>query len=173
MTITWNRRHFLGAALSGSALHLAGCDSALNSRTDSWWQQQLPLLDGSTLHTSSLHGRPLIVNFWASWCTPCVQEMPIIDAFFEKNRTIGWQILGIAIDNAEPVKRFLSRVPVHFPIVLAPDNGQQLMTQLGHTGNSLPFTVQFDVAGNIVERHSGTLDAAMLDRCKELTSLGK
>ncbi|MFM8638500.1 MAG: TlpA disulfide reductase family protein, partial [Betaproteobacteria bacterium] len=83
---------------------------------------------------SSLKGRPLLVNFWATWCPPCVREMPLLDNFYQQNKATGLQILGIAIDGASPVQAFLARSPVAFTLALAGADGSALARTLGNTG---------------------------------------
>ena len=78
----------------------------------SFWDRSFPTPDGSTLALAALRGRPLLVNFWATWCPPCVEELPLLSAFYTENKANGLQLVGLAIDKAEPVSRFLARSPV-------------------------------------------------------------
>jgi hypothetical protein len=81
--------------------------------------------------------------------------MPALERFFKDHAATGWQVLGIAADNAAAVREFLARSPVSFPIVLAGFAGVELSRELGNTSGGLPFTVIYDMAGRVVQRHMG------------------
>ena len=109
-----------------------------------------------------LRGRPLLVNFWATWCPPCVEELPLLSAFYTENKANGLQLVGLAIDKAEPVSRFLARSPVSFPVALAGMEGVELTRELGNAAGGLPFSVLFDAGGRLRERKLGQLHEADL-----------
>lgn len=121
----------------------------------SFWAQQLDAPEGAALKFASLQGKPLLVNFWATWCPPCVKEMPEIDRFHQEFSAKGWQVVGIAVDSPTPVKGFLARKPVGFPIGLAGMEGTQLAFDLGNTGGALPYTVVIDAQGVVRQRKMG------------------
>jgi thiol-disulfide isomerase/thioredoxin len=122
---------------------------------DDFWALELPTPSGATLGVKAFQGRPLLVNFWASWCPPCVKEMPDLDRFAKDFAGQGWQVLGIAIDQAEPVQRFLQQTPVSFPIVLAGNEGLSWVRRMGNPGGGLPFSVQLGPDGRIARRKVG------------------
>lgn len=122
---------------------------------ESFWQLSFDTPAGATLATASLRGKPLLVNFWATWCAPCVREMPEIDRFHRDHAAKGWQVLGLAIDGPTPVREFLTRVPVGFAIGLAGLEGTDLVRQLGNERGGLPFSVAFDRQGRIAQRKLG------------------
>jgi thiol-disulfide isomerase/thioredoxin len=107
----------------------------------------------------SLKGRPLLINFWATWCPPCVEEMPLINAFFLQNQINGWQVLGLAVDKPAPVQAFLARSPLAFPVAMAGFNGTELSKSLGNLTGGLPFSLALDARGGIIQRKMGRLDA--------------
>jgi thiol-disulfide isomerase/thioredoxin len=121
------------------------------------WELDFATPQGRRLAMRSFQGKPLLLNFWATWCPPCVEEMPLLDRFFAENSSKGWQVLGLAVDQMAPVTRFLQRTPVRFPIALAGLAGADLSRTLGNTGGGLPFTVVFDAAGAIAHRKMGQL----------------
>ncbi len=120
-----------------------------------FWDTTLPTAAGAPLSMRSLAGRPLLLNFWATWCPPCIEEMPLLDSFYTQNSQNGWQVLGIAVDKADAVQRFLDRTPVHYPIALADMAGVGLSRALGNQAGGLPFTVIVNRAGAIVQRKMG------------------
>ena len=122
---------------------------------DSLWSLRLPRPGGGELAMVSLRGRPVLLNFWATWCPPCIREMPEIDRFARQFEPKGWQVIGIAVDQDKPVSAFLARNPVGYPIALAGFEGVALSRQLGNEGGALPFTVALDARGHLVRRHLG------------------
>ncbi len=122
---------------------------------EAFWALTLDTPAQVRLATAALRGRPLVLNFWATWCPPCVREMPALDRFFRDHQAQGWQVLGLAADNAASVREFLARAPVAFPIALAGFEGIELSRRLGNLSGGLPFTVVFDGAGRIRYRHIG------------------
>lgn len=121
------------------------------------WALRFDTLAGTPLAMAALRGKPLLLNFWATWCPPCVRELPMLDQFHREQQARGWQVLGLAVDKAEPVRQFLAQRPVGFSIALADVDGVALSRQLGNAGGALPFTVVFDGAGRVAQRKLGVL----------------
>lgn len=153
-----NRRHLLWGG-SAAAATLAGAGAWF------WRERGVPGVDlwslgfdtpeGGRLALASLRDRSLVINFWATWCPPCVREMPVLDRFHRDFAGKGWQVLGIAADSADKVRDFLVKTPVSFPIVVAGFGGVALSRQLGNSSGGLPFTVVLDRGGRVRERHMG------------------
>ncbi len=127
-----------------------------------FWQAQFERLDGTPLPAASLRGRPLVLNFWGTWCPPCVKEMPELDRFQREFAAQGWQVLGLAVDNPSAVREFLGRRPVGYTIALAGFEGSGLSRDLGNDQGALPYTVAFDRAGRLVRRKLGPTNHAEL-----------
>ena len=119
------------------------------------WSLRLDRPEGGTLDLATLRGKPLVLNFWATWCPPCLREMPALDRFHQTWGPKGWQVVGLAIDGPTPVRGFLAKTPVRFPIGLAGLDGTELVRTLGNPGGGLPFTVVIDAAGRVRQRKLG------------------
>jgi thiol-disulfide isomerase/thioredoxin len=132
-----------------------------------FWSMSLDTPTQSRLAMATLRGRPLLLNFWATWCPPCVREMPVLDRFHRDHQAQGWQVLGLAADNAGAVRDFLARAPVGFPVVLAGFEGVELSRSLGNVSGGLPFTVVFGRDGQVRHRHMGET------RYEQLAAWGK
>lgn len=152
----------------GAAAALAGIAGSLwrERRSagphDAVWALQFPTPDGGTLALADHRGQRLLLNFWATWCPPCVRELPLLDRFQREQAGRGWQVIGLAIDGPTPVREFLQRMPLGFPVGLAGLEGTSLSRRLGNESGGLPFSVAFDVEGRLRERHLGELTATDL-----------
>jgi thiol-disulfide isomerase/thioredoxin len=120
-----------------------------------FWDIHFDTPDGAPFNWAGLQGKPLLLNFWATWCPPCVKEMPELDRFHREFSSAGWQVVGLAIDGPTPVKEFLNKVQVGFGIGLAGFGGTELAQALGNTAGGLPFTVLIDAQGRIRHRKMG------------------
>lgn len=129
----------------------------------SLWQMKFERPDGGVLDMSRLLGKPVLLNFWGTWCPPCVKEMPELDRFAKALGPQGWQVVGLAVDKAQAVRDFLARTPVSYTIGLAGFEGTEVSRQLGNSQAGLPFTVAFDARGQVTHRKAGatTLDELM------------
>lgn len=129
------------------------------------WALQFEQPGGGRLSMSTLRGRPLLLNFWATWCPPCVAELPLLDRFHRAQQSRGWQVVGLAVDQLAAVSAFLQKRPVGFVIGLAGLDGIELARSLGNTaGGGLPFTAVFDSAGRLIDRKLGVVTEDELQR---------
>ena len=131
------------------------------------WRLSFSTPDGGTLAMASLQGRPLLINFWATWCPPCVEELPLLDAFYRENKANGMQLIGIAADSASAVQIFTRRMPLSFPLVLAGMSGIELSRTLGNLTGALPFSVLLTRQGAVAQRKMGQLRSADLSAWRQ------
>jgi thiol-disulfide isomerase/thioredoxin len=122
---------------------------------DGFWSSGFDTPTGTRLNFAGLRGQPLVLNFWATWCPPCVREMPALDRFAREFGALGWRVVGLAADNVQPVREFLARTPVSYAIGLTGFAGIELSRQLGNLSGGLPFTVLFARSGDILQRKMG------------------
>jgi thiol-disulfide isomerase/thioredoxin len=168
-----SRRNWLW--LAGAGALAGGLGAAVN-----WWRTEpaavgsaaaealfaatFPDADGRPQPLAQWRGRPLVVNYWATWCPPCVEEMPdlqqVRDAYFDR----GVEIVGIGIDNAAKIAAFRDQHRLSLPLLVAGAGGSDLNRALGNTGGALPFTVLIGPNGRVRERHLGQIKPEQLRR---------
>jgi peroxiredoxin len=119
-------------------------------------------LDGREHRLSEYRGRRVLLNFWATWCGPCLKEMPELaraQANVGEKQAI---ILGIAMDEPDRVRAFLAAHPVNYPILAGRLDSPSTSLQLGNVGELLPYSVLLDANGRVLATQLGPLDAARL-----------
>lgn len=124
----------------------------------------LPRLDGAAFALpAALAGRPALINVWATWCAPCVHEMPELQRFARAQGANGVQVVGIALDDAAAVTRFLQQVPVDYPILLDTPGDSDAGVRLGNARGVLPYTVLLDARGVVRRQRLGPFEAGEVD----------
>jgi len=123
----------------------------------------LPDLDGRTQPLSQWRGQVLVVNFWATWCEPCKEEIPEFVKAQAKFKEDGVIFLGIAVDDRESVRVFLKEFGVTYPTLIAPLTVIEASRAAGNPQAALPFTAILDRNGQVVASHLGGLDLAKLE----------
>jgi thiol-disulfide isomerase/thioredoxin len=110
---------------------------------------ELPDPAGRRHRLDPADGRARLINYWASWCAPCLEEMPLLDAYARTQGPNGTQVVGIALDDAEPVRAYLSRTPVAYLTLLEPAGAADSSVLLGNTRKVLPFSALIGADGRI------------------------
>jgi len=166
-----NRRAWMVGGLSVAA-GLAGAlvawqkfepHAVMDEAVLNFWMQSFERPEGGTLLMQEFQGKPLLINFWATWCPPCIEELPLIDAFYNRNKSKSLQVIGLAVDQPSMVRRYLTQKPLSFPVGLAGFNGTELGRTLGNAQSVLPFSVIFDAKGRLLAQKAGKLEQSDLD----------
>jgi thiol-disulfide isomerase/thioredoxin len=167
-----HRRLLLGAALAAglagagiawwreqrqAALEGLPADASDAQVLETLWALELATPNGKKLTLSSLKGKLLLINFWATWCPPCVEELPLIDGFYQANLKNGWQVLGLAVDQLAAVNTFLGKMPISFPVAVVGSAGIEMSKSLGNLSGGLPFTVVLSAGGKVAQRKMGRI----------------
>ena len=125
---------------------------------------RLPDLDGrATALPGAWPGRPLLVNVWATWCAPCLHEMPELQRFARTQGTRGTQVVGIALDDPAQVRDFLARIPVTYPILIDTPGRADAGVVLGNPKGVLPYSVLIGADGRVLKRRVGPFEPGELD----------
>jgi peroxiredoxin len=118
--------------------------------------------DGNPQPLAQWRGQWLIVNFWATWCAPCVEEMPELERVHNDYRAQGVTVVGLAIDNPAAVRRFRDQLKLTLPLLVAGTGGTQIGRELGNPSGALPYTVLIDREGRVVQARLGRIREAEL-----------
>ncbi|WP_066266946.1 TlpA family protein disulfide reductase [Hydrogenophaga palleronii] len=154
-----------GALLATRRLQL---QPVMSEAEAAFWAGAFEGPNGEAVRVADFRGKPLLVNFWATWCPPCVHELPLLNAFHETNRAKGWQVLGLAVDQPSAVRSFLQKLPLNFTVGMAGFAGTELSRSLGNPSGGLPYTVVFDASGALVHRKIGQVSEEDLAQWAQL-----
>jgi len=151
-----SKRHLLGAAALLALAALPGWPSPASAADiapgASAPDFQLTSSDGKTVSLSSLKGQVVLINFWASWCGPCRQEMPLLDQIYRHYQPAGFTLLGVNVEpSATDARKFLKTTPVSFPILYDPKSQVSKLYQVP----GMPSTIIVDRNGTIRYVHHG------------------
>lgn len=151
------------ALSAGYATHVLLADGTVQTGisgendVDALWKTELPDVKGVPTSVAHWRGSVLVVNFWATWCAPCREEMPSFVALQGELAGKGIQFIGIAADQPDKVERFAEELSINYPLLVGGMDVIDLSTKLGNRISALPFTVIVDRQGRIVHRQLGIL----------------
>ncbi|MGH8261991.1 MAG: TlpA family protein disulfide reductase [Steroidobacteraceae bacterium] len=117
----------------------------------------LPDLKGQAHSIREWSGRPLMINFWATWCGPCREEIPFLNQIRREQRVKDLEIVGIAVDLAEDVAQYVAKTPIEYPVLIGEDGGAEAASAFGVHELALPFTVFLDRRGEVLALRLGQL----------------
>lgn len=132
----------------------------------------LPDRTGTPRSLASWKGQPLIINFWATWCGPCREEIPLLNALRKERAADKLEVVGIAIDEQQAVLKFAKEIGIDYPVLMGEQEGYEAAEKFGVASLVLPFSVFVDAQGRIVTLKVGELHpqqaAAILDRVRDV-----
>lgn len=123
-----------------------------------FFNQSLPDINSKNEKMSNWHGKLLLVNFWATWCSPCVEEMPELSALQNEQKFKDLQIIGIGIDSPANIREFAGKYKVSYPVYVVGMGGIELSRQMGNQQGGLPFTILFGTDGQVKKTYIGRLN---------------
>ena len=170
--MTISRRDALSLAAAGTVAAVAGAVAgalALQSRSGAaeLLAASYPDTDGQVRRLLSWRGTVLLCNFWATWCAPCREEVPILVTAKQQWASKGFEVVGIGIDSADKIREFSKSYQVNYPMLIADGSALGLLRKLGNPGGGLPYSVLLDRTGSIAQRHLGAMTAPDLRRILE------
>jgi thiol-disulfide isomerase/thioredoxin len=127
-------------------------------------QAEFKDLSGQSGSLEQWRGRVLVVNFWASWCPPCREEIPGLISIHRQFAAKGVQIVGIAVDSADKARESATELGVDYPVLVAGVEIVDLTRRLGNRAGALPYTLVLDRQGKLVATHLGIISGAELSR---------
>jgi thiol-disulfide isomerase/thioredoxin len=123
----------------------------------------LPDVEGNKRSLHEWRGKVIVLNFWATWCPPCREEIPLFISLQKKHQADDLQIIGVAIDNPAAVRVYRQSVRMNYPILIGENDAMPLLAQYGNRMGSLPFTVIIDRSGSIAVRKLGVFNKTELE----------
>ncbi len=130
---------------------------AQDTAVEQFFSQELRSPNGEIHPSKDWRGKILVLNYWASWCPPCVEEMPELVRVQTKYVDKNVLFVGIGVDSPSNIREFLSKTPVNYPIVLGGLEGATWAKSMGNPSSGLPFTVMIDTKGSIIKTKLGKI----------------
>jgi thiol-disulfide isomerase/thioredoxin len=152
---------FWAADVATPPAETAGAEAEASAFVETLPEFSLGNLAGDPQSIRSWPGKPLLINFWATWCGPCLREIPMLKALQEQRPDL--QIVGIAIDRREPVEKFAADMSFNYPILIGQSEAWEAAASLGVNIFALPFTVFAGPDGSLLGVHTGELHAEHLE----------
>ncbi|KMZ13542.1 Cytochrome c-type biogeneis protein ResA [Candidatus Burkholderia humilis] len=135
---------------------------ASGNAVDQLWKAAAPGASGTSQPLAAFKGKPVVVNFWASWCGLCVKEMPQLSAMQREFEKKGITFIGLGVDSEKNINDFLQKVHVDYPVYVTGFGGADLARSFGNNAGGLPFTVVIDAKGAVRSTKLGEVDKAEL-----------
>ncbi len=155
------------SAAAGLGYHLWSRGGGAGSDTQEVMERvlkaRLPDVNGATGSLEQWRGSVLVVNYWATWCAPCREEIPVFVRLQGRYGSRGLQFIGIAIDRPDKVAEFAREFHINYPLLLGGVEAIELLRQVGNRAGVLPYTLVIDRKGNLVSREPGGLKEARLE----------
>jgi len=121
-------------------------------------------MNGEPQSLKKWQGKVIVLNFWATWCPPCREEMPELSAMQEQYNNKNLIIIGLSTDDLDTTKTFIKKAPVSYPILAGDMQAMKLAETLGNNRGILPYTVILDVKGAVVKTFFGRVNQQILEK---------
>jgi thiol-disulfide isomerase/thioredoxin len=151
------------AGIAGFYFNRAGLNPhAVKDEAHRVMLESFPDLSGKSQAMSQWSGKVLVLNFWATWCAPCREEIPALMNVQHKYASRGVKIVGIAVDNVAKVRDYADKMSIDYVLLIAGIEALDLSKDLGNGTGVLPFTVVLDRSGRVAYSHAGALTEVLL-----------
>ena len=152
------------AVIAGILVSQRSTDAPVQSAVDGVRLDTAQFTDlmGKARTMSEWHGKVVLVNFWATWCAPCREEIPALQKTRAEYLDRGFEVVGIALDRAELARGFAADFKIDYPVLIGDTNVIDLMRHLGNKSGALPYSVVLDRQGRVSQRHLGLLSTKMM-----------
>ena len=148
--------------LTVNYIHNNGLNDAINTNlAQSLPSIELPDLSGELRNLEEWSGKPMVINFWATWCAPCLREIPLLKNF--RNENSNFNLIGIAVDRELPVKQYAQEIQIDYPILIGQMQAMNAAQEFGVNVYALPFTVFTVASGATLGVFTGELHQEQLD----------
>ena len=148
--------------LTVNYIHNNGLNDAINSNlAQSLPSIELPDLSGELRNLEEWSGKPMVINFWATWCAPCLREIPLLKNF--RNENSNFNLIGIAVDRELPVKQYAQEIQIDYPVLIGQMQAMNAAQEFGVNVYALPFTVFTVANGATLGVFTGELHQEQLD----------
>lgn len=136
---------------------IAPTDGPAHTPVAALFSQSMNDASGASHSLSRWKGKALIVNFWAPWCAPCVEEMPELDQLATESAAKNINVIGIGIDSPANIAEFATKLKITYPLYVAGMSGTELARQFGNNAGGLPYTVLIGADGQVKKTYLGKL----------------
>ena len=148
--------------LTVNYIHNNGLNDAINTNlAQSLPSIELPDLSGELRNLEEWSGKPMVINFWATWCAPCLREIPLLKNF--RNENSNFNLIGIAVDRELPVKQYAQEIQIDYPVLIGQMQAMNAAQEFGVNVYALPFTVFTVANGATLGVFTGELHQEQLD----------
>jgi len=159
----------LGFAIFYYLLNPANLNNGINNHASqlnsaAFFAASMPNENGVNQALTQYKGKIIVLNFWATWCPPCREEMPELSQLQQQYQQKNVVVVGVAVDEISSVKEFVKATPVSYPIVVDENSGMALGIKLGNDKGVLPYTVIIDSGGKVIQTFFGRINKPILER---------
>jgi len=142
----------------------AQAETPQSAAAHDFFATSLPDIKNQDQPLAQYKGKILLVNFWATWCHPCVQEMPELSNLQSKGKLKNFQIVGIGIDSAANIQEFATKYKISYPLYIGGAGGSELLRKMGDAAGGLPFSLLIGPDGQVKKTYLGSLKIDQVKR---------